>query len=659
MGSMIDTSALVVDACGGWLRVVCGGDCVVTTTFTLLLLLFARCFAVDSGQGLVATSVLRIARHQRSVRLRFVLGRAERSRIILATSNSSSSRSAYVGSWLRLLLLLLLARRTLRFGLSVRLVLDRIGRATARQRVLGRSLTVVGSVVAVVDSSLSAARRRLAARLCLCIVQIQIVHVQIVWVEVVRCACSATVCFELTTAGVGVRVAATLPAAKHLVTVATTTVLASTVVVVATAAANSRTSTSTGRPHRRSAVAVPRCGCSSSLSAVKVLLLLLLVLFVLGRLVGLVGEVGLVGLFAARLAERGCVGSIAAAVSRIVITLLLLLLLVRLLSSSSSAATSAATVSASTAARIARRAIIVVVAVAGIVAGAFVVVAIAAAVVVVVSAKWRVTRRAVGHVAATAAAAAAAVILVVSSRLSIGESASWCTAAGVHESAQLLVHLALLHAQLVELAQAVELELDEQLGVGDVLDGADEDEGHLLADVARRRRVRVALDLDARHARLVHYLLDVGAVLADHLAHVVARHNDRLLGELENGARLLHRRLGVAAQLEHGRVLVDLDGRDALDLARLLDVRAVRADRQAHQLLGHVELGHELGALLLPLIALIVAASGVTRNKLIVLQFMFVCVGVGVCWSLTAVSARVFTSICCASSWVRLSRPIF
>lgn len=125
-----------------------------------------------------------------------------------------------------------------------------------------------------------------------------------------------------------------------------------------------------------------------------------------------------------------------------------------------------------------------------------------------------------------------------------------------------------------------------------------------------------SINLYTNDATLVDNLLDDPTVLADHLADQVPGHLQRLLAVLKHRPGLLDRvvRLpskeekprqnprtfeldlmgaNLAGDLERAGVLLELDVQHAVQLAGRLDVGAVRADRQPHQILSYLELVRE------------------------------------------------------------------
>ncbi|GMT31346.1 hypothetical protein PFISCL1PPCAC_22643, partial [Pristionchus fissidentatus] len=134
--------------------------------------------------------------------------------------------------------------------------------------------------------------------------------------------------------------------------------------------------------------------------------------------------------------------------------------------------------------------------------------------------------------------------------------------------------------------------VDQEAHMAQRVSGACEREHDKAAVLALALRLGTVLirNLDTNGARLVDYLLDGGALLADHLAHHIRRHVKRLDGVLEHGARTLRRLLRRSNHLQvailgghpgdRRRYNVD----DALNVAGSNYVRSLRADRQADQI---------------------------------------------------------------------------
>lgn len=130
--------------------------------------------------------------------------------------------------------------------------------------------------------------------------------------------------------------------------------------------------------------------------------------------------------------------------------------------------------------------------------------------------------------------------------------------------------------------------LKKNLSILHRLQRADKDERHY---VPGRLVLLVTFDFDSNHARLVDNLLDDAPIAADGLSDKRTRNIDASVGKLEKGARLVKPFDRLTANEEcAGRVVIGVEnfnGHNALDLASILNVGAVAANSQAHQVLRH------------------------------------------------------------------------
>lgn len=106
--------------------------------------------------------------------------------------------------------------------------------------------------------------------------------------------------------------------------------------------------------------------------------------------------------------------------------------------------------------------------------------------------------------------------------------------------------------------------------------------------IARQTRKKFSY-FDSNNAAFVDDFLYDPSVFPDHLSDQIPGHLDGFLTILQHRSCLPNRLIGVPEDLERARLLLQLDLRDAGKLSGRLDVDAVRANRQAHEIFAHTE----------------------------------------------------------------------